>query len=148
MASVNRVIIIGNLGKDPDVRYIPSGEAVANLSIATTEKWKDKQGQVQELVEWHRVNFFGRQAEVCGEYLKKGSAVYIEGSLRTRKYTDKEGIERYATEIRGDRMQMLGGRSARNESDDAPTQEQPAKARPVHQKLPGGFDQMDDDIAF
>jgi single-strand DNA-binding protein len=110
MASVNKVILVGNLGADPEVRYLPSGEAVVNLRLATTDSWKDKDGQKQESTEWHRVSYFGRQAEVCGQYLKKGSQIYVEGSIRTRKYTDKDGAEKYATEIRGDRMQMLGGR--------------------------------------
>jgi single-strand DNA-binding protein len=117
MASVNKVILVGNLGRDPEMRYLPSGEAVANLAIATTDKYKDKTGQMVEQTEWHRVSFFGRTAEVCGQYLKKGSQVYVEGSIRTRKYTDKEGIEKYATEIRGDRMQMLGGRSGGGMAD-------------------------------
>ncbi len=108
MSSVNKVIIIGHLGQDPEVRYLPSGDSVANLSIATTESWKDKQGQKQEQTEWHRVSLFGKTAEIGGEYLKKGSQVYIEGKLQTRKWTDKEGQERYTTEIRADRMQMLG----------------------------------------
>ncbi|HEY0664236.1 MAG TPA: single-stranded DNA-binding protein, partial [Thiobacillaceae bacterium] len=99
MASVNKVILVGNLGRDPEMRYLPSGEAVANLAIATTDKYKDKTGQMVEQTEWHRVSFFGRTAEVCGQYLKKGSQVYVEGSIRTRKYTDKEGVEKYATEI-------------------------------------------------
>ncbi len=110
MASVNKVILVGNLGADPEVRYMPSGEAVANLRLATTDSWKDKEGNKQESTEWHRVSFFGRQAEVCGQYLKKGSQIYVEGSIRTRKYTDKDGQEKYATEVRGERMQMLGGR--------------------------------------
>ena len=110
MASVNRVILIGNLGRDPEMRYMPSGDAVANFSIATTEKWKDKNGEMQEQTEWHRIAFFGRQAEICGEYLRKGSSVYVEGRLQTRKWTDKDGNERYTTEVRGDRMQMLGAR--------------------------------------
>lgn len=109
MASVNKVILIGNLGRDPETKYTTGGDAVANLSIATTEAWKDKSGAKQEKTEWHRVVLFGRQAEVAGEYLKKGRSVYIEGRLQTRKYTDKEGVEKYATEIIGDRMQMLGG---------------------------------------
>ena len=113
MASVNKVILVGNLGRDPEMRYLPSGEAVANLAIATTDKYKDKTGQMVEQTEWHRVSFFGRTAEVCGQYLKKGSQVYVEGSIRTRKYTDKEGVEKYATEIRGDRMQMLGSTQRR-----------------------------------
>jgi single-strand DNA-binding protein len=112
MASVNKVILIGNLGRDPETRYLPSGDAVTNISIATTEKWKDKaSGEMKEATEWHRVAFFGRLAEVAGEYLKKGSQVYVEGSLRTRKYQDKEtGKDRYSTEIRGDEMKMLGSR--------------------------------------
>lgn len=143
MASVNRVIIVGHLGRDPEIRYMPSGEAVANLSIATTEKWKDKQGQQQESTEWHRVNFFGRIAEVCGEYLTKGSLVYVEGGLRTRKYTDKEGVERYVTEIKGDRMQMLGGGS----SGERPAQQ--SRQQPKQQSGGGNhFDDLDDDIPF
>ena len=111
MASVNKVIIVGNLGRDPETRYLPSGEAVTNISIATTDTWKDKaSGEKKEATEWHRVAFFGRLAEIAGEYLKKGSQVYIEGRLETRKWTDKEGKERYTTEIRADRMQMLGSR--------------------------------------
>ena len=112
MASVNKVILIGNLGADPEVRFLPSGEAVANLRIATTDTWKDKDGNKQEQTEWHRVSFFGRTAEVCQQYLKKGSSVYVEGSIRTRKWQDQSGQERYTTEVRGDKMQMLGGRGA------------------------------------
>lgn len=155
MASVNKVILIGNLGRDPEVRYLPSGDAVANLNIATTEKWKDKGGQMQEQTEWHRVAFFGRQAEICGEYLRKGSSVYIEGRLQTRKYTDKEGIERYATDIRGDRMQMLGGRGGGGGGDsmprelDVPPQGSARPASPSAQpKKAPNFDDMDDDIPF
>ena len=113
MASVNKVILVGNLGRDPEVRYSPDGAAMANISVATTSQWKDKQtGDKREETEWHRVTFFGRLAEVVGEYLRKGSAVYIEGRLRTRKWQDKEsGQDRYATEIVADTMQMLGGRS-------------------------------------
>lgn len=111
MASVNKVIIVGNLGKDPEIRYLPSGDAVANITVATTDRYKDKQtGEAKELTEWHRINFFGRQAEVAGQYLRKGSQVYVEGSLRTRKWTDKDGQEKYSTEIRADNMQMLGSR--------------------------------------
>lgn len=112
MASVNKAILVGNLGADPDVRYLPSGEAVANLRLATTDTWKDKAGAKQEQTEWHRVSFFGRYAEVCKEYLRKGSQIYVEGSIRTRKWQDKDGKDQYTTEIRGDRMQMLGGRPA------------------------------------
>ncbi len=159
MASVNKVILIGNLGRDPEVRYLPSGEAVANFSIATTEKWKDKSGEMQEQTEWHRISFFGRQAEICGEYLRKGSPVYVEGRLQTRKYTDKEGVERQVTEIRGDRMQMLGSRGGGSggasaemrEADyssesSAPSGRKPASTAPS--KKPSNFDDLDDDIPF
>jgi single-strand DNA-binding protein len=160
MASVNKVILVGNLGRDPEMRYLPSGEAVVNLSVATTDKFKDKSGAMQEATEWHRVSFFGRTAEVCGQYLKKGSQVYIEGSIRTRKYTDKEGVEKYATEIRGDRMQMLGGRSGGgmadmddyNQTASAPPapRSQPSGNAPAAAQRPAGsgFDDMDDDIPF
>jgi len=110
MASVNKVILIGNLGRDPETRYTTGGDAIANLNIATTEQWKDKSGEKQEKTEWHRVVLFGRQAEIAGEYLKKGRSVHIEGRLQTRKYTDKDGVEKYSTEIVGDRMQLLGSR--------------------------------------
>jgi len=158
MASVNKVILVGNLGRDPEMRYLPSGEAVANLAIATTDKYKDKTGQMVEQTEWHRVSFFGRTAEVCGQYLKKGSQVYVEGSIRTRKYTDKEGVEKYATEIRGDRMQMLGSKGGgMADMDDsgfnqAPPQrsQQPRSSAPAAAQRPAssGFDDMDDDIPF
>ena len=156
MASVNKVILIGNLGRDPEVRYLPSGDAVANFSIATTEKWKDKSGEQQEQTEWHRISFFGRQAEICGEYLKKGSSVYVEGRLQTRKWTDKEGKERTTTEVRGDRMQMLSGRGGGSGGSEPMAREprEPAAAgsgggKPAAGKKGGGaFDQMDDDIPF
>jgi single-strand DNA-binding protein len=156
MASVNKVILVGNLGRDPEMRYLPSGDAVANLAIATTEKYKDKSGEMQEATEWHRVAFFGKTAEVCGQYLKKGSQIYVEGSLRTRKWQDKDGNDRYTTEIRGDRMQMLGGRSSGGSADyDAPVENaprsQPARGSnaPAPAKQSGsGFDDMDDDIPF
>src|SRR5258705_5223704 len=109
MASVNKVILIGNLGRDPETRYTTGGDAVTNLNIATSEQWKDKSGEKQERTEWHRVVLFGRQAEIAGEYLKKGRSVYIEGRLQTRKYTDKDGVEKYSTEIVADRMQLIGG---------------------------------------
>ncbi|HQW19973.1 MAG TPA: single-stranded DNA-binding protein, partial [Rhodocyclaceae bacterium] len=113
MASVNKVILVGNLGKDPDVRYLPSGEAVTNITLATTDNWKDKtSGEKKEATEWHRVVFFRRLAEVAGQYLKKGSQVYIEGSLKTRKWQDKDGQDRYTTEIVADEMKMLGSRQA------------------------------------
>lgn len=111
MASVNKCIIVGNLGRDVEIRYLPSGDAIANIAVATSFKSKDKQtGEQKEQTEWHRISFFGRLAEIAGQYLKKGSSVYVEGRLQTRKYTDKDGIERYATEIIGENMQMLGGR--------------------------------------
>jgi single-strand DNA-binding protein len=111
MASVNKVILVGNLGADPETRYLPSGDAVANIRLATTDRYKDKaSNEFKELTEWHRVAFFGRLAEIVNEYLKKGSSVYIEGRIRTRKWTDQSGQERYSTEIVADQMQMLGGR--------------------------------------
>ena len=111
MASINKVIIVGNLGRDPEMRTFPSGDQVANVTIATTDKWKDKQsGEMREATEWHRVVFNGRLAEIAGQYLRKGSQVYVEGSLRTRKWTDQSGVEKYSTEIRADQMQMLGSR--------------------------------------
>lgn len=156
MASVNKVILVGNLGRDPDMRYLPSGDAVANLALATTDKFKDKSGEMKEATEWHRISFFGRQAEICGQYLKKGSQIYVEGSLRTRKYTDKDGVEKYATEIRGDRMQMLGSRAGGGmaDMDDggyAPQAAPKPQARPSAPAKPaggGGFDDMEDDIPF
>jgi len=156
MASVNKVILVGNLGADPEVRYLPSGEAVVNLRMATTDTWKDKDGNKQEATEWHRVSFFGRQAEVCGQYLKKGSQIYVEGSIRTRKYQDKDGVEKYATEIRGDRMQMLGSRQGMG-GGDAPQRESGGnrggqdrgQSKPAAQPGGGGnFNDFDDDIPF
>jgi len=148
MASVNKVILIGNLGADPETRYLPSGDAVTNIRIATTDTWKDKSGEKQEHTEWHRVAFFGKLAEIAGEYLKKGSPVYVEGRIRTRKWQDKEGQERYSTEIVADRMQLLGGRSG---GADAMNRE-PATAAAGGAKTPakkgGAFDEMDDDIPF
>jgi len=153
MSSVNKVILLGRIGRDPEVRYLPSGEAVANLAMATSEVWKDKQGEKQEKTEWHRISFFGRLAEVCGEYVKKGSLLYIEGSISTRKYTDKDGIEKYATEIKGREMQMLGGRNDRQEAPQqaapAPAAQPPRQAAPSQPspapRAPGGFEDMDDD---
>ena len=158
MASVNKVIIVGNLGADPETRYTPGGDAVTNIRIATTDKWKDKaSGEMKEQTEWHRVSFWGRQAEVAGEYLKKGSQVYIEGSLRTRKY-DKDGQTHYSTEIRGEVMQMLG----RREGGGAPREDvggerggergagKPAGESKGAPKKPAGnpVADMEDDIPF
>ncbi|MDO5055749.1 MAG: single-stranded DNA-binding protein [Lautropia sp.] len=116
MASVNKVILVGNLGRDPELRYTAEGTAMCNLSLATTSQWKDKSGERREETEWHRVSMFGRLAEIAGQYLKKGRSVYIEGRLRTRKYTDSNGVEKYSTEIVADQMQMLGGRDGGGES--------------------------------
>ena len=148
MASVNRVTLVGNLGRDPEMRTMPSGDQLANVTIATTDKWKDKQsGEMKEATEWHRVVFNGRLAEIAGQYLRKGSQVYVEGSLRTRKWTDQSGVEKYSTEIRADQMQMLGGRP---EGGQAPAQrpqeaKQPPKAAPP---AGSGFDDMSDDIPW
>ena len=119
MASVNKVILLGNLGRDPETRYTTGGDAVTTLNIATSEQWKDKSGEKQERTEWHRVVLFARLAEIAGEYLKKGRSVYIEGRLQTRKYTDKDGVEKYSTEIVADRMQLLGGREGGGTGGDA-----------------------------
>ena len=120
MASVNKVILVGNLGRDPETRYTPDGAAICNVSIATTSQWKDKaSGERKEETEWHRVTFYGRLAEIAGEYLKKGRSVYVEGRLKTRKYKDKEGIEKYATDIIADQMQMLGGREGMGSGGDS-----------------------------
>lgn len=157
MASINKVIIVGNLGRDPENRYMPSGEQVTSITVATTDRWRDKaSGEQREATEWHRVSFFGKLAEIAGQYLKKGSQVYIEGRLRTRKYTDKEGAERYATEIIADTMQMLGSRPGAGEpvedrssaprhpsSGDAPRQAQAQASS----RAPNLSD-MDDDIPF
>src|SRR3989338_6125582 len=166
MASVNKAILIGNLGKDPEVRYMPSGEAIANITLATTDTWKDKSGEKQERTEWHRISFFGRQAEVVGEYLKKGSQIYVEGRIQTRKWQDKDGQDRYTTEIVADRMQMLGSKSSGGGSFEVVENERsevsssrpnkpaasssgstaaPAKAAPAAK---GSFDNFDDDIPF
>ena len=149
MASVNKVILIGNLGADPEVRYLPSGDAVTNIRIATTDTWKDKSGEKQEHTEWHRIAFFGKLAEIAGEYLKKGSQVYVEGSLRTRKWQDKEGKERYTTEIVADRMQMLGSRQGGGDAGGREAKEPAAAGEDKSSKKSAGkFDDMEDDIPF
>jgi single-strand DNA-binding protein len=179
MASVNKVIIVGNLGRDPEIRYMPSGDAIANIAVATSYKSKDRNsGEQKELTEWHRISFFGRLAEIVGQYLKKGSSVYVEGRLQTRKYTDKDGIERYATDIIAENMQMLGGRQGMGGdssysgddsyggggggaggggggSYDAPPsrpapqrQAPPAPAARPQPKPAANFSDMDDDIPF
>ena len=156
MASVNKAIIVGNLGRDPETRYMPDGAAITNISVATTYNWTDKaSGEKKEETEWHRVMFRGRLAEIAGEYLKKGSQVYVEGRLRTRKWQDKEGKDRYTTEIVGDTMQMLGSRAGAGEprgepkgEAPAPKGETPAKAEAAAKKPAGKFDDMEDDIPF
>jgi single-strand DNA-binding protein len=156
MASVNKVILVGNLGRDPETRYMPSGEAVTNCTIATTDTWKDKtSGEKKEATEWHRIVFYRKLAEIAGQYLKKGSQVYIEGSLKTRKWTDKEGVEKYTTEIIADTMQMLGSRQGSGQADE-PARERPAQsdaaaAKPSAQPPGGsgsGFNDFEDDIPF
>ena len=168
MASVNKVIIVGNLGKDPEVRYMPSGSAITSVTIATSRQWKDKtSGERQEETEWHRVTFFDRMAEIAAEYLKKGRPVYVEGRLKTRKYTDKDGVEKYATDIIATDMQLLGGREGGgggggyggDDMGDAPAPRAPARSaapraapapapRAPAPKSSTGFDEMDDDIPF
>ena len=154
MASVNKVIIVGNLGRDPEIRTFPSGDQVANVTVATTDKWKDKQtGEMKEATEWHRVTFNGRLAEIAGQYLRKGSQVYVEGSLRTRKWTDQSGVEKYSTEIRADSLQMLGARQDAAAPAPAarpapPPQRQAPAPAPTQRSAGSGFDDMDDDIPF
>jgi len=143
---INKVILIGNLGADPETRYMPSGDAVTTLRVATNESWKDKQtGQTQERTEWHRVVMFGRLAEIAAEYLKKGRQVYIEGQLRTRKWQDQNGQDRYTTEIVAREMQMLGGRG--EAAGEAPVAA-PAEKPPTAQTAPQNLDNFDDDIPF
>jgi single-strand DNA-binding protein len=166
MASVNKVILVGNLGRDPEVRYMPNGEAVCNFSIATTENWKDKSGVKQEKTEWHNIVMYRRLAEIAGEYLKKGRPVYIEGRLQTRKW-EKDGVTRYSTEIIGDQMQMLGSKNdnadggasydggqagAPDDFNQAPVRDaaaKPAASTPAATPAAGAaFDNFDDDIPF
>ncbi|HXD06489.1 MAG TPA: single-stranded DNA-binding protein [Burkholderiaceae bacterium] len=167
MASVNKVILIGNLGRDPEVRYTPSGSAVCNVSLATTRNWKSKDsGEKQEETEWHRVVFYDRLAEIAGEYLKKGRPVYVEGRLKTRKWQDKEGKDTYTTEVIAETMQLLGGREgagmgggpgAGDEGGYSRESAEPQRERPARSSAPAskpapksatGFDDMDDDIPF
>jgi single-strand DNA-binding protein len=167
MASINKVIIVGNLGRDVEMRSFPNGDQIANITVATTDKWKDKNsGEMKEATEWHRIVFNGRLAEIAGQYLRKGSQVYVEGSLRTRKWTDKDGVDKYTTEIRADQMQMLGSKpGGGNGRDDgeysasrhAPAARQAPAHAPITRAAPqpamaggggGGFSDMDDDIPF
>ena len=162
MASVNKVILVGNLGRDPEMRYMPNGEAVCNFSIATTDSWKDKSGQKQERTEWHNIVMYRKLAEIAGEYLKKGRPVYVEGRLQTRKWQTKEGQDRYTTEIIADQMQMLGGRDGggsntyevMDEDQSMQSRPQQSAARPA-QSAPASapasgadFDAFEDDIPF
>lgn len=145
---VNKVILVGTCGKDPETRYMPSGGAIASVSVATNESWKDKQtGQKQERTEWHNITFFGRMAEIAGEYLKKGSQVYIEGSLRTDKWQDKQGQDRYTTKVIASEMQMLGGRPGGGGGDFAAPAQQQSQPQPANQPAPID-DSFDDDIPF
>jgi single-strand DNA-binding protein len=163
MASVNKVILVGNLGRDPEVRYMPNGEAVCNFSIATTENWKDKSGVKQEKTEWHNIVMYRRLAEIAGEYLKKGRPVYVEGRLQTRKW-EKDGVTRYTTEIIGDQMQMLGSKdgggsgasydggmdqgSPPDDMNQAPSRAAPQENQQAPAKSGGNFDDFEDDIPF
>lgn len=153
MASVNKVIIVGNLGKDPETRYAPSGDAVTNIVVATTETWKDKaSGEKREATEWHRVVFFGKLAEIAGQYLKKGSQVYLEGKLKTRKWQDKDGQDRFTTEINADEMKMLGSKGdGQQQEGQRPQQTQqrpPANTQRQPQGPAGGFSDFEDSIPF
>ncbi len=147
---VNKAIIVGNVGQDPEVRYMPSGSAVAELSVATSEQWKDKtSGEKQERTEWHRITFFGRLAEIVGEYVRKGSQVYVEGSIRTEKWQDKQGQDRYTTKIIASEMQMLGGRTggSSNFNQDTSSSKPQSQGSPSPAPAGAGVD-FDDDIPF
>ncbi len=160
--SVNKVILVGHLGKDPEMRYMPSGEAVASVSLATTDKWKDKSGEKQEKTEWHNLTFFGRQAEIAGEYLRKGSQIYVEGRITTEKWQTKEGQDRYTTKIIVQQMQMLGSKSSgggsfevvENKTDasssgaGAPAAKTAPAASAANSGQGRSFDNFDDDIPF
>ncbi|MBU2732923.1 single-stranded DNA-binding protein [Acidithiobacillus ferridurans] len=156
MAGVNKVILLGHLGRDPEMRYQPSGGAIANFSIATSETFKDKEGNKQERTEWHRVVFFGRTAEIAGEYLRKGSMAYVEGRLQTRKWTDKEGQERYTTEIVGDRLQLVGARGGGGGGAASFDEEDPSRSSGgssaggarKNEMPPAPAEDFDDDIPF
>ena len=153
MASVNKVILVGHLGKDPETRYMPNGDAITNATLATSESWKDKQtGEKKEQTEWHRLVFYRKLAEIAGQYLRKGSLIYIEGSLKTRKWQDKDGQDRFTTEINADEMKMLGSKGdGQQQEGQRPQQTQqrpPANTQRQPQGQAGGFSDMDDDIPF
>jgi single-strand DNA-binding protein len=147
MASVNKVIIVGNIGRDPETRYLPSGDAITNISVATSDRYKDKAtGEMKETTEWHRITFFGKLAEISAQYLKKGSQVYVEGKLRTRKYTDQAGVEKYSTDIIADSMQMLGGKMSDSSSSMASSA--PRERAEPSSAASSSLGAMDDDIPF
>ena len=151
MASVNKVTIIGNLGRDPENRYLPSGEQITSIAVATTENWTDKQsGEKKSLTEWHRISFFGKLAEIAGQYLKKGSPVYVEGKLRTQKYTDRDGVERYQTNIIASTMQMLGGKDSGNGGQSGSRNNGRNSYSDAKQtgRRPAAQPDLDDDIPF
>ena len=155
MPSVNKVILLGNLGRDPELRFMPNGDAVCNFSIATTDSWKDKAGEKQERTEWHNIVMYRKLAEIAGEYLKKGSSIYVEGRLQTRKWQTKEGQDRYTTEVIADSMQMLGGRSNASQGDKSSDENFSQGSSPVKNQVntsnessPTSFDEFEDDIPF
>ena len=149
MASVNKVIVLGNVGRDPELRYMQNGKAVCNISVATSRNWKDGNGEKQEETEWHRIVFYDRLAEIAGEYLKKGKPVYVEGRLKTRKWQDKEGKDQYTTEIIAESMQLLGGRDGDSGGGNGGGQQNSGQGQQrQQQKSSGGFSDMDDDIPF
>ena len=146
MGSLNKVLLIGNLGADPEMKYLPSGSAVCNLSLATTDKWKDKEsGAQKEKTEWHRISFFGKPAEVIAEYCSKGSALYVEGSIETRKWQDKEGKDRWTTEVKGRNFQFLGGGQQKDRSEPTPA---PAEGRAEPSEPKAKQEEFEDDIPF
>lgn len=146
---LNQVQIIGHLGRDPETRSFPSGDQVCNFTLATTERWKDKQtGEQKEATEWHRISTFGKLAEICSQYLIKGSLVYVQGKITTRKWTDKDGLEKYSTEIKADSMKMLGGKPEQRESQAPAQPRQAAPQRQAEKQSANGFNDMDDDIPF
>ena len=155
MPSVNKVILLGNLGRDPELRFMPNGDAVCNFSIATTDSWKDKAGEKQERTEWHNIVMYRKLAEIAGEYLKKGSSIYVEGRLQTRKWQTKEGQDRYTTEVIADSMQMLGSRGSASQSDKSSDENFNQGSSPIknqantsNESSPTSFDEFEDDIPF
>jgi len=154
--SVNKVILVGRLGRDPETRYIPNGEAITNFSLATDEQWRDRNGERQTRTEWHNITLFGKLGEIAGQYLRKGSQVFIDGKIQSRKYTDKDGIERMAYNIIGNEMKMLGNRNDGSDYDNNnaapptpnPSPAAPCRQPPQHESTPATVDDIDDDIPF